>query len=265
VIEMADGRRKRKARSDGRRRKPARTAAGDRRPLYQQIAQKILEMIRELAPGSFLPSEPALAKQLGISRATLREAMRGIEDQGLIVRRQGIGTYVARPGQAIEAGLEVMESIESMAKRLGLNAEMRRLRVDERLAEDEEAALLQIAPHTAVLEISRIMLVADRPVAYLVDILPHGLLSRSVVEGAFSGSIFDLLLQRGWPRLAYTRTNLTALAATHQLALSLQVRRGAPLIYLNSCLFDVEGKVVAHTHSYFVPGPFRFHVIRRVT
>ncbi len=65
-------------------------------------------------------SEPELAKQLGVSRATLREAMRTFETQGLIRRRQGAGTFVVGKVPVIDAGLEVLESLETMARRMNL-------------------------------------------------------------------------------------------------------------------------------------------------
>ena len=74
--------------------------------------------MRGLAAGQRLPSEPDLAKQLGVSRATLREAMRTFETQGLIRRRQGSGTFVVGKGAVMDSGLEVLESLETMAKRL---------------------------------------------------------------------------------------------------------------------------------------------------
>ena len=78
------------------------------RPLYQKTADALEKMLAGLSPGTFLPSEPDLAKKMGVSRATLREAMRPLEAKGRVVRRQGVGTYVVEPPQVIETGLEVL-------------------------------------------------------------------------------------------------------------------------------------------------------------
>ena len=76
-------------------------------PTSQRLHDRLGNLISATPPGDRLPSEPELARDLGVSRATLREAMRIFETQGLIRRRQGAGTYVLSPSHVIESGLEV--------------------------------------------------------------------------------------------------------------------------------------------------------------
>src|SRR5512145_1331124 len=68
-------------------------------PLYIQIAEGLLARIEsgELTPGDRLPPERELSETLGVTRMTLRQALRVLETQGLLVRRQGVGTYIAKP------------------------------------------------------------------------------------------------------------------------------------------------------------------------
>ena len=83
--------------------------------MQQDLHQRLEELINRTEPGGRLPSEPKLAGKLGVSRATLREVMRTFEMQGLLRRRQGVGTFVMHPPHVIESGLEVLESIETLA------------------------------------------------------------------------------------------------------------------------------------------------------
>ena len=85
--------------------------------LTNRLHENLRNLIESTEPGDRLPSEPKLAKQMGVSRATLREAMRIFENQGIIHRRQGVGTFVVPPSQVIETGLEVLESILHQADR----------------------------------------------------------------------------------------------------------------------------------------------------
>src|SRR5512144_139073 len=97
---------------------------------FQRLQADLAKLIAETPPGSRLMSEPDLAKQMGVSRATLREAMRTFETQGLIRRRQGSGTFVVGQMPVIEAGLELLESLETMANRLGLEVTVSDLHVE---------------------------------------------------------------------------------------------------------------------------------------
>src|SRR5215204_6902800 len=87
---------------------------------FQRLQADLAKLIERTPPGQRLLNEPELAKQMGVSRATLREAMRTFETQGLIRRRQGSGTYVVGKVPVMDAGLEMLESIETMAQRLSL-------------------------------------------------------------------------------------------------------------------------------------------------
>ncbi len=105
---------------------------------FQRLQADLAKLIAETPPGARLMSEPDLAKQMGVSRATLREAMRTFETQGLIRRRQGSGTYVVGKFQVIEAGLEVLESIETMARRMNLEVSVSDLHIEQTNADSSD-------------------------------------------------------------------------------------------------------------------------------
>ena len=97
---------------------------------FQRLQNDLAALIARTPAGQRLLSEPELAKELGVSRATLREAMRTFETQGLIRRRQGSGTFVVGKSPALESGLEVLESLETLAKRLGFEVSVSKLNVE---------------------------------------------------------------------------------------------------------------------------------------
>lgn len=234
------------------------------RPLYHKTALALERMLAALPAGAFLPSEPALAKKLGVSRATLREAMRPLEARGMIVRRQGVGTYVVDPPQVIETGLEVLTSIQALAAQMGMKANLRDLEVRTRKVREKDESPLQMAQGTRVVEISRVIVAEDRPVAFLVDNVPEDILQAEAVGNGFAGSVLEILKARGEPELAESKAVITAVAATSQIAKSLGIQRGDVLLFLEASLYDTSGRVVDHSRSYFLPGTFRFHVVRRV-
>jgi GntR family transcriptional regulator len=236
----------------------------DTRPLYQQTADRLGELLAVSPPGTFLPSEPALANQFGVSRSTLREALRIFEARGLIVRRRGIGTYVAKPPKVIETGLEILSSIETLAAQIGVELEASSLEVDVHGANEEEAGQLGLPQGAPIIELSRVIIADNRPVAYFVDCLPREYLSPSEVEEGFSGSVLGLLLRRGHPALDRSQAEISAVPADASVADGLGVHAGDVLLYLEALLYAVGGGVVDHSRSYFLPNTFRFHVVRQV-
>jgi GntR family transcriptional regulator len=234
------------------------------RPLYQHTAEALATLLARTAPGTYLPSEPELARRLGVSRATLREAMRSFEERGLVVRRQGVGTYVTEAPQVIDTGLEVLESIETLAARMGLLVTMGAHQVRRRAPEPEEARSLNLGAGVEVVEVSRVMLAEGRPVAYLVDAFLPEVLPNGALEDGFTGSVLDLLLRRGQAALDLSRTELTAASAPGEIARSLNIQRGDVLLRMEAYLFTKDGQAIVHSLSYFLPGTFRFHVVRRV-
>lgn len=236
----------------------------DQITLSQRLHEELKQIISETEPGGRLTPEPQLSKELGVSRATLREAMRTFEVQGLIHRRQGSGTYVMKPTHVIETGLEVLESIETISKRSGLRVTLGKLKIDEILANEEEARELGLDKDTPILKVSRVIFADNRPVAFLVDILPQRVVSRDLISIDFKGSILDLLMQQGNLELANSRTEIGATGASQEMARALNIQRGNALLRLISWLYTVDGKVVDHSFSYFLPGYFRFHVVREL-
>jgi GntR family transcriptional regulator len=234
------------------------------RPLYQQAAQRLTEILATTSPGSFLPSEPDLARQMGVSRATLREAMRSFEEEGRIIRRQGVGTIVTRPPRALDAGLEVLESLETLAARTSQSVEMGECQIAVRPAGGDDAAQLEIAADSPVVEVSRVILTGGRPVAYLIDVLPESLLPQDVWVDGFTGSVLDLLLRVGDVDLDVSRTEIGALSATPEVARRLQIQRGDVLLRLEARLFSRDGRALDHSWSYFLPGSIHLHIVRRV-
>jgi len=231
---------------------------------FQRLQTDLATLIDSLPAESQLPSEPALALKMGVSRATLREAMRSFETQGLIRRKQGVGTFVIGDVPVIETGLEVLESIETLARRIGLSVTTHSLKIEQILAEEDCAVVLGIPVGSGLIRVSRLILTDDRPTAYLVDTLPERILSREDLSTGFTGSVLDFLLRRGSPRLVSSRTEINAITATTEVARLLEIQRGDVLINFSACLYSSEGKVIDHSLSYFLPGYFKFHINRLV-
>lgn len=230
---------------------------------FQRLQADLAELIANTPAGQRMTAEPQLAKQLGVSRATLREAMRTFETQGVIRRRQGSGTYVVGKVPVIDAGLEILESLETMTKRMNLPLTVSNLQIDSLQADKEAADGLDVLEGTSLTRVQRVMRADDRPAAFLVDILPETFLTANDLPSDFSGSVLDFLLDRG-DGLSLSRATISATNATADVAKALEIQRGDVLLYFASQLYDANNHVVDYSMSYFIPGYFCFHVNRRV-
>jgi GntR family transcriptional regulator len=230
---------------------------------FQRLQADLAALIERTPAGSRLISEPDLAKQLGVSRATLREAMRTFETQGLIRRRQGAGTFVVGKVPVIDAGLEVLESLDTMARRQNLAIAVSDLNIERVDADADQAAGLGVKVGDCLTRVRRVMRADTRPVAYLIDTLPEDVLKIEELPSSFNGSVLDFMLERG-DDLRISRAAISATNATADVAKALEIQRGDVLLKFVSQLYTADGKNVDYTVSYFIPGYFNFHVVRRI-
>ncbi len=230
---------------------------------FQKLQAELGALISSVPAGERLPSEPKLAKKMGVSRATLREAMRTFETQGLIRRRQGAGTFVVGDAPVLESGLEVLESIQTMAKRMGLSVTVGNLSVETVSANEKQAQKLGVPLNTFLTRVSRVISTSERAAAYLVDILPTEFLAADNLPKQFNGSVLDFLLERG-DLLTVAKIGVNASSASSSVAKALEIQRGDVLLRLSSRIYLASDKVVDYSLGYFLPGYFNFHILGQV-
>jgi GntR family transcriptional regulator len=228
------------------------------------IHEELGAIIANTESGGRLPSEPQLAEDLDVSRATLREAMRTFETRGMLRRKQGVGTFVIHPTQVFESGLENLVSLETMAERIGLSVSLGDVRVKRMTAEEEIAENLNVEEGEPVIQVSRVIQTEERPVAYLVDTLPEGILSPEEITSQFTGSVLDLLINKNEPPLASSCCHINAVSASKEIAQALNIQRRDPILCFRSQLFTEKGTVIDYSFSYFLPGYFHFHIVRKI-
>lgn len=231
---------------------------------YQRLQVELEKIISTNPAGTQLLTEPKLAEKLGVSRSTLREAMRAFEAQGRIRRQQGIGTFVVDKSPVIDSGLEKLESIESIARRINLPVSMGWMSTEKIFADEKLARTMQVGIQNPLVKLSRIIHVEKRPVAFLVDILPENLITEENMRHGFTGSVLDLIRKEGKVQPEKSLTEIQAVSADSFIAHALQIQRGDVLLFFSADLYAGSTQVVDHSESYFLPGYFRFHVVRTV-
>ena len=131
-------------------------------------------------------------------------------------------------------------------------------------ADVQQAEKLNLALGDPVIEVRRVMMAYDSPVAYLVDILPEHVIDPETLVTRFTGSVLDLLIHIGDPPLETSKTEIGAVHAPVDVAKALNIQRGDTLLLLKALLFNQDGDPMDFSHSYFLPGYFRLHIIRKI-
>jgi GntR family transcriptional regulator len=151
-----------------------------------------------------------------------------------------------------------------MAKRIGLDVDVGRYLIEARPSTKAEKESLGLEEEGNVVQISWVMEAEERPVAYLVDIIPEDLIPIKEIRREFNGSILDLLALKNGISLSTSRTEINAVAAPAEIAKALGIQRGDVVLYFEATLYSAEGKALDYSHSYYLPGYFKFRVMRRV-
>jgi GntR family transcriptional regulator len=235
----------------------------DTRPLYMRVEEALEELVNSCKAGDKLPPEAKLAQQLGVSRATLREVLRTFEERGLIVSKHGIGTFVTGSRLLIESGLEVLESVDSMADRFGYQISMRDLDIQQQAADAVISKHLDIPVGDPVYVITRTRVKEDLILAYMYDAIPASLIDPEDLKKQFTGSMLDYLRSRFTAQPFWAQTNLHSIQATTNLAKKMKVPHGTALLLLEEKLYSVDNHVINYSRNYYITSHFLFHIIRK--
>jgi GntR family transcriptional regulator len=234
------------------------------RPLLADVVRDGLRrsIIRgHYGPGSKLPNEDALAQEFAVSRATIREAARGLVEEGYLSRRQGSGTYVtARP--LLRNSLDRNFSYTSYLESTGVRAGRRILGIETVAATDPVAELLHLEPGMAVVVLRRVRTADDRPAVYSVDHLPADLVDADRDQEELGGSIYALLAARGHP-VGHGEAVVAPASADPELASVLDVPIGTLLQHLQQVDVDTAGRRVMLSLEWHVPSVIELRVYRR--
>ena len=235
----------------------------DTRSLNMRVEEALEELVNRCKPGDRLPSEEELARQMDISRGTLREVLRTLIDRGVIVRKHGIGTFVNDKQTLIESGLEVLESLDSMAERLGYQISLRDVTIQKKGADSVTSEHLNIPVGDPVIVVTRTRFTDDLILAYMLDAIPLSLIDQEDFEKQFAGSVLDYLRSHLSAQPFWAQTNLQAIHASNDLEKEMKLPHGAALLLMEEKLFSANNQVIDYSRNYYNTSRFLFHIIRR--
>ncbi len=227
-------------------------------PLYFQLARQIESAISggELTPGMRLSTELDLAKRLGLSRPTVRQAMDYLVDKGLIVRQRGTaGTRVISNG--VRRPLE-LSSLHDDLERSGQLPTTRVLTNSVEPASVEVASALRITEGDAVLVLVRLRCAIDQPIAQLTNYLP-GTMDEITTEALERRGLYDILRSRGI-HLHSAMQVIGARTATAAETRLLKERKNTALLTMQRTTVDDRGEVVEYGSHIYAASRYSFEM-----
>jgi GntR family transcriptional regulator len=234
------------------------------RPLLADVIRtKLREAIvsGEFPLGTKLPNEEQLCDRFSVSRVTIREAVRGLIEDGYVVRRQGSGTYVRRR-PSLRNSLDTNFSYSEYLAGAGVRTDRQVLDAQMVPADAETAQALAIAVGTEVAELRRLRTADRRPAIYSIDVLPGDLVDSVDDRDRFRGSVHRLLSGLGHP-VEHGEAVVAPALADSDTAGPLEVAPGTPLQHLRQVDFDAAGRPVMLSLEWHVPAIIELRVCRR--
>ena len=224
--------------------------------IKQQILEKQFEEDR-------IPSETDLAEALGVSRTTIRDALSRLENEGVIYRKQGAGTFVNRPGLRIKSRLEEIWSYKAVLEDHGYVPSTRVLNVRTLPANRSMTAELDLRPDQSLIVVEKLFLENDLPVILAVNHIPQQLIEQEFRTDDFEMPIFEFLDQFTGNHLSYYLSEFVPVLASESLSRRLMVAESAPLLSLEEVGYDEENRPILKAYSYFRDDLLRLRFIRR--
>lgn len=226
--------------------------------LYVQVAQGMLDWIESgsLGPGTQLPSERELSERLGVNRMTLRRALGMLAAQGLLVRKQGKGTYVASPKIERQAGWLI--SFTRVMERRGFTPGARVISFEQRPVEASLAAMFDLPVSAPVYDIQRLRLLNQEPVMiehYIIPVRRFPGLERFDLE---SRSMYEVMEREYRVKVVRARQSLEPVVASEYESGLLTVLPGAPLMMERRFSYDSQDQPVEHGRDLYRGDRFRF-------
>ena len=230
-----------------------------------QVKAHMLSYItqNELKRNDQLPSEAAIAKQFGVSRNTLREAYISLENEGIIVRRHGIGTFVAQP-PFIQDSLNKFSPFASIIQSVGYKANFKTLSIKKEPAPPEVCDVLKLQSTDLARNISRLVYADQKPVIYVDDFIPPAVDAVIPSWDEFEGNMVEVLAATLKTQLYQIQSYIRADSVSQKIGGYLELSAGTPVLSVRSTIFTKDNQPVTYSKLVFNSSIIELNIVRKI-
>jgi GntR family transcriptional regulator len=240
--------------------KPAKASASKTQRLYLLLRHGIVG--GEIAIGERLPSEAELGALHNVSRVTVRRVLGQLEDEGLILRQPGAGTFVKDRGVSRPIVAELSNALANLNE-MGRVTSVKLLSFAYVRPSASVAQSLLLAPDMLTQRSVRVRMANNEPFSYLITHVPQPI-SGTYSEQELATHSFLSLLERSGVEIDRAEQTVTVALATPEMAEALNIDVGGPLLSITRVTFDKAGNGVQHLQGLYRPDRYRFemHLVR---
>jgi len=231
--------------------------------LHRQIANILKKQIQrgEFKPGDRLMSEESLAKYFGVSRATIREALKILEQENYIIAKHGSGTFISENAGFISNAINQLRSTTEMTDAAGLQLTSKIIALEVEPADKVTQECLGLTEHDYVVRMERIRLIQNEPVIYSRDIFPRDIVPDISSLTHFKGSLFVFFEKHCNIHIKCAEATVSAVAEI-KWPVEMAVKR-IPALLFEQTHYDQNGNPVLYSVDYYRSDRFKFHVFRK--
>jgi GntR family transcriptional regulator len=240
-------------------------AARDGRTVAQRMRDDILALVKAegLRPGDRIPTEAELKQRFGSSRPAIREALKLLEQDGVVDVEHGRGRFLTASGTLeVHRPITRFESITAMGGALGYTYENKVLSVSETVPEHIVARALRLGPQETAIRLERLRLLDGEPVIYGLAWVKRECVPQRLYEVDWGGSLLDLLEGFGHrPRMS--TATVRAMMLPQEIAERSDLRDFGPALVIEETAFTQAGLPVIRAADYHKGGHFAFDFARK--
>ncbi len=209
-------------------------------PLYVQVREKLRADFARSEPGTMIPPEGALETRFSVSRITIRKAIDDLVSEGLLVRRQGRGTFWQAPKLVHE--LNAISSWTEQLKALGYVPHTAARELAEIAPPKKIAHMLQLGAEERVIQLRRTRLANEQPITLMVNYLPSKLVPGFIEANPQTESLYEFLQSRYGIAPAEATDTVETRAASEAESERLHIEAWAPVLVVTRISYLNDGR-----------------------